>query len=93
MDDLIKRLRDGVVEHDKRWSGDTHADLGGSANYAATEALMAEAADAIAGLTAALRPVAEGPRDGEFMESWIKGQMLMAKAALEAKTPNTDTTE
>lgn len=48
MDDLIKRLKDGVVEHDKRWSGDTHYDLGGSANYDATEAIMAEAAAALA---------------------------------------------
>jgi hypothetical protein len=47
MDELIKRLRDGVIEHDKRWSGDTHDDLGGSANYDATEALMSEAAAAL----------------------------------------------
>ncbi len=46
-DDLIKRLRDGVVEHAKRWTGDTHDDMGGSADYDATEAVMAEAAAAL----------------------------------------------
>lgn len=46
-DDLIKRLRDGVVEHDKRWSGDTHDDLGGSADYEATETIMEDAAAAL----------------------------------------------
>ncbi len=49
-DDLVKRLRNGIIEHDKRWSGDTHADLGGSVDYDATENLMAEAAARIAEL-------------------------------------------
>lgn len=46
-DDLIKRLNDGIVEHDKRWSGDTHDDLGGSVDQDATEAVMREAAAAL----------------------------------------------
>lgn len=46
-DDLVERLQGGIIEHDKRWSGDTHDDLGGSADYEATEALMAEAAAAL----------------------------------------------
>lgn len=57
-DDLIKRLRNGVIEHKKRWSGDTHADLGGSVDYEATENLMAEAAARIAELEATLAEAA-----------------------------------
>lgn len=40
-------LRNGCVYHAKRWSGDTHADLGGTIDEAATDALMAQAADEI----------------------------------------------
>lgn len=47
MADLIERLREGCVEHPRRWSGDTHDDLGGSIDEAATNALMAEAAAAL----------------------------------------------
>ena len=46
-EDLIERLREGCVLHPKRWSGDTHDDLGGSIKEAATDALMAEAAAAL----------------------------------------------
>ena len=54
-DDLVKRLRYGIVEHRKRWSGDTHADLGGSVDYDATTDMLHEAADRIAELEAELR--------------------------------------
>ena len=47
MSDLVDRLRDGVVYHPKRWSGDTHDDLGGSVNEVKTDATMFEAADEI----------------------------------------------
>jgi len=53
-DDLVKRLRYGIVEHRKRWSGDTHADLGGSVDYDATTDMLHEAADRIAELEAEL---------------------------------------
>ena len=42
---LIAELRDGCVYHRKRWSGDTHADLGTYIDEGATDALMAKAAD------------------------------------------------
>jgi hypothetical protein len=45
---LSERLRLGVIEHLRRWSGDTHDDIGGSVDTDATEALMREAADYIA---------------------------------------------
>ena len=47
MSDLIERLRDGCVLRPKRWSGDTHDDLGGSIDEAATDALLREAAAAL----------------------------------------------
>ena len=53
-DDLVKRLRYGIVEHRKRWSGDTHADLGGSVDYDATTDMLHEAADRIEELEAKL---------------------------------------
>lgn len=49
---MSAELRGGCVHHLKRWSGDTHADLGGSVNEAGTEALMSAAADTIDRLTA-----------------------------------------
>lgn len=49
-DDLVKRLREGCVCHEKRWFGDTHDDLGGTINEAATDALLDEAADRIEAL-------------------------------------------
>lgn len=51
---LINKLREGVVEHPRRWSGDCHSDLGGSADYEATGRLMDRAADEIERLRAAL---------------------------------------
>lgn len=45
--DLIERLRNGCVNHPRRWSGDTHDDLGGSVDETATDAVMREAADAL----------------------------------------------
>lgn len=48
--DLIERLRNGCVNHPRRWSGDTHDDLGGSVDEPATNAVMAEAADALESL-------------------------------------------
>lgn len=45
-------LRHGCVQRLKRWSGDTHDDLGGSVDEVATDALMSAAADAIDRLTA-----------------------------------------
>lgn len=47
MDDLIERLQAGCVYRPKRWSGDTHDDLGGPIDEAATESLLAEAAEAL----------------------------------------------
>lgn len=46
-EDLIDKLRNGSVLRPKRWSGDTHDDLGGSVDEAATDAIMAEAAAAL----------------------------------------------
>lgn len=47
MTTLVDELRNGVIEHKKRWSGDTHSDLGGSVDCASTDALMDSAADEI----------------------------------------------
>lgn len=46
-----RELRHGCVQRPKRWSGDTHDDLGGSVDEAATDALMGAAADVIDRLT------------------------------------------
>lgn len=54
-DDLIERLRYGCVYRPRRWSGDTHTDLGGTINEDATDAVMAEAADEIERLEEAAR--------------------------------------
>ena len=51
-DDLVTRLREGVIEHRKRWTGDTHDDLGGSVDCDATDTLMMQAADRIEALEA-----------------------------------------
>ena len=56
-DDLVKRLRFGIVEHRKRWSGDTHGDLGGSVDYDATTDMLFDAADRIEELEAKLAEV------------------------------------
>ena len=47
MGDLLARLRAGTVQRPKRWTGDTHGDLGGTCDEEATDALMVEAADEI----------------------------------------------
>ena len=47
-------LRHGCVLHPKRWSGDTHGDIGGSVDEDATDTLMAAAADEIDRLKAEL---------------------------------------
>ena len=52
--DLVKRLRLGIVEYRKRWSGDTHGDLGGSVDYDATTDMLFDAADRIEELEATL---------------------------------------
>ena len=52
--DLVARLRHGCVMHPRRWSGDTHDDLGGSIREAETDALMAEAAELVYDLRAQL---------------------------------------
>lgn len=41
--DLLASLDLGCVYHDKRWSGDTHTDLGGTINESATDAVMRDA--------------------------------------------------
>lgn len=48
----VEELRGGCVYHLKRWSGDTHDDLGGSVNEQGTNSLMNYAADLIDRLTA-----------------------------------------
>ena len=52
--DLSARLRQGCVVHARRWSGDTHDDLGGTIREAETDSLMGEAADCIDTLRAQL---------------------------------------
>lgn len=47
---LVRLLRDGCVYHKKRWSGDNHADLGGTIDEAKTDDLMRQAADLIQSL-------------------------------------------
>lgn len=44
---IVSLLDLGCVYHDKRWSGDTHADLGGAINEEATDALMRDARNLI----------------------------------------------
>ncbi len=47
MNKLVQRLRDGCIYRKKRWSGDTHFDLGGSIDEERTDALLRESAAAI----------------------------------------------
>ena len=42
---LVRLLRDGCVYRKKRWSGDTHEDLGGSIDESKTDEMMSTAAD------------------------------------------------
>ena len=74
---LVEALRYGCVLHPKRWSGDTHDDLGGSIDEAATDALMAQAAAALAEAqaeVAALRERIAQPADAvrEAFERWVR---------------------
>ena len=52
MNKLVQRLRDGCIYRKKRWSGDTHFDLGGSIDEERTDALLGESAAAIERLQA-----------------------------------------
>ncbi len=63
--ELIAELRNGCVLHPKRWSGDTHYDLGGSIREEATDELMSRAADA---LEAAERDAVTDEQVIRFME-------------------------
>lgn len=53
-DDIKQRLREGTAQRTRRWSGDTHSDLGGTCDEEATEKVMAEAAAHIEMLEQAL---------------------------------------
>ena len=53
--DIVARLRKGTVQHPRRWSGDTHHDLGGSVNEKETDRVMDEAAAEIERLRKELR--------------------------------------
>jgi len=65
-DDLVKRLRYGLIEYPKRWSGDTHSDMGGSVDYDKTYALLDEAANRIEALEAKLAKAVG------LLEAWIR---------------------
>lgn len=43
-DELADVLDDGIIERPRRWSGDTHDDLGGTDDVEITDRVMAEAA-------------------------------------------------
>ena len=47
MDNVVEQLRDGCVLHPRRWSGDAHADLGGTVDEDTTDAVMDAAANEI----------------------------------------------
>lgn len=53
-EDLINRLREGVVVIPKRWAGDTFTDLGCGVDEEAIDRLMAEAAEEISRLREAV---------------------------------------
>lgn len=56
---LVDELRAGCVTHPKRWSGDTHADLGGTVNEDATDALLLAAAEEIERMKRGFEEMAE----------------------------------
>lgn len=58
---LLANLRSGVIYRPKRWSGDTHDDLGGSIDESDTHSLMQKAADAIERLA----------KTGPAVEGWL----------------------
>jgi len=84
-DDLVGRLRDGTVQHAKRWSGDTHYDFGGSCDEVATDSLMEEAAERIEALEAenarlreALTPVHDAARDrASDANEWLDSDTVL----------------
>ena len=49
---LVSLLDSGCVYHAKRWSGDTHADMGGTIDESATDEIMRRAAEMIRSLLA-----------------------------------------
>ena len=51
---IVDELRKGCICHKRRWSGDTHDDLGGTINESETAAMMNKAADVIEGMIPAL---------------------------------------
>ena len=68
---LAERLEGGAIERPKRWSGDTHDDLGGSVDCDATDTMMAEAAATLRALSAALEnAVAEAHATGAERARW-----------------------
>ncbi len=73
--DLVSRLRHGCVMHPRRWSGDTHDDLGGSIRESETDAVMAEAADYIDTLRAQLGSAEL--RDSQMQDA---AKLLLARA-------------
>ena len=82
-DDLVKQLRYGIIEHRKRWSGDTHADLGGSVDYDATTDMLHKAADRIEELEADLRKMALDYLAAEGQAAEAYQAQLAAEAKLE----------
>lgn len=77
---LAKRLDDGCVYREKRWSGDTHGDLGGSIDEDETDKLMREAA-------AELRKL-EGERDAA--RNYAVEVRIREKAAEDARVSAVD---
>ena len=85
---LAKRLDHGTVDHAKRWSGDTHDDLGGSVDCDATDALMGEAAAALRAQAAEIERLRGELADGSFYkESDIDALQARAEKA-EAAPPH-----
>lgn len=80
MDDLTKRLKAEIAAI----MGPAGADYSVEpvSFYMEAATTLTEAQATIARLEAALRIVADGPMEGESMESWIRGQMLVAKTLL-----------
>ena len=63
IDDILKRLDDAIygaepVNRKKRWTGDTHAEFGGSIDEGALDRLLEDAKSEIADLRMRLRNVA-----------------------------------
>ena len=82
--DLVKRLREGVIEHRKRWTGDTHDDLGGTVDCDATDALMIQAADRIEALEAERDALREAVTQILTLDRGVAPEVRDADAALDA---------